>query len=163
MGTFSKSACFWTTISLLSRQSFAQKHPGLVLLWFETLLIWFGTLLVCWGGRVRQMRAKVWTENRPTEAACSILIITDGRGEKNKFKIKRIIAQYLCKDNEIAFLRGKKTSWDHLDIGQHSKPQIEQPRSRVKNKYVGDWTGSGLVSANWRKRKRIIISFAFRS
>ena len=59
---------------------------------------------------MRQMRAKVLTGNRPTAAACSILIITDGRGEKNKFKIKRIIAQYLCKDNEIAFLRGKKTS-----------------------------------------------------
>ena len=30
------------------------------------------------------MRAKVLTGNRPTEAACSILIITDGRGEKKQ-------------------------------------------------------------------------------
>ena len=48
---------------------------------------------------------------------------------------------------KLLFLRGQKPR-DHLDIGQHSKHQIEQPRSRVKNKYVGEWTGSGLVSAN---------------
>ena len=60
---------------------------------------------------MRQMRAKVLTGNRPTKAACSILIITDGRGEKKtKFKSKRIIAQYLCRDNEFSFFAWTKTS-----------------------------------------------------